>query len=121
MKGNMEDAVIQGAHALFFPHGIGHMIGLDVHDMENLGEDIVGYDDEFRRSAQFGTAYLRMARRLQQGHVVTVEPGIYLPDRGFGIRIEDDVLVTKNGHRVLSAAIPKTLKDVEAWVDEAGK
>ena len=77
MKGDMGEAVQDGAHALFFPHGIGHMIGLDVHDMEDVGEDFVGYDQEFKRSEQFGTAYLRMARRLQEGFTVTVEPGIY--------------------------------------------
>jgi Xaa-Pro aminopeptidase len=132
MRGDSAEAVAQGAHALFFPHGLGHMLGLDVHDMEALGEDFVGYDHEFRRSAQFGLSGLRMARRLRPGFVMTVEPGIYfIPaligqwrearrleefinyealeaylDFG-GIRIEDDVLVTEHGHEVLSAAIPK--------------
>ncbi|MCP4725215.1 MAG: M24 family metallopeptidase, partial [bacterium] len=77
MKGNMEDAVAQGAHALFFPHGLGHMIGLDVHDMEGLGENYVGYDDTVQRSDQFGLAYLRYAKKLEPGNVVTAEPGIY--------------------------------------------
>jgi Xaa-Pro aminopeptidase len=132
MKGDVEEAVLQGAHALFFPHGLGHMLGLDVHDMENLGENFVGYDEGVQRSAQFGLAYLRMARELREGHVMTVEPGIYFipalidkwqkenkfPDfiaynklaryRTFGgIRIEDDVLVTKTGRRVLGRPIPK--------------
>lgn len=132
MRGDPAQAVAQGAHALFFPHGLGHMLGLDVHDMEALGEDFVGYDHAFRRSSQFGLAGLRMARRLRPGFVMTVEPGIYfIPalikewrearrleefinyqaleaylDFG-GIRIEDDVLVTDHGHEVLSLAIPK--------------
>jgi Xaa-Pro aminopeptidase len=138
MKGDMTEAVKKGAHALFFPHGLGHMMGLDVHDMENLGEEYVGYDDKTRRSDQFGLAYLRMAKELQPGHVMTVEPGIYfIPElinlwkkekkfssfidyktvdsyKNFGgIRIEDDVLVTKNGFRVLGKPIPKTISDVE--------
>ncbi len=139
MKGGVEDAVNHGAHALFFPHGIGHMIGLDVHDMEDIGEDYIGYDDEFKRSDQFGTAYLRMARRLQEGNVVTVEPGIYFIEpliekwrnegryRDFidyralakyvgtgGIRIEDNVIVTDNGHRIIGNPIPKTIEELEA-------
>jgi Xaa-Pro aminopeptidase len=132
MKGNIDDAVFKGAHALFFPHGIGHMIGLDVHDMEDLGENFVGYDDEFSRSDQFGTAYLRMAKRLVKGNVVTVEPGIYFIKalieqwhgenkfrdflnydkieqiEGFGgIRIEDNVVATDNGYRILGKPVPK--------------
>jgi Xaa-Pro aminopeptidase len=137
MKGNLDEAVNAGAHALFFPHGIGHMLGLDVHDMEDLGEDFVGYDHETTRSPQFGTAYLRMARRLQAGFIVTVEPGIYfIPQlidlwkkdkiheqfinytkveeyRTFGgIRIEDDVLVTPTSQRVLGRPIPKSIPEV---------
>ena len=77
MKGNVEDAVSSGAHALFMPHGLGHMMGLDVHDMENLGQIYVGYDDETRPSEQFGLASLRMGRRLQEGFVITDEPGCY--------------------------------------------
>lgn len=139
MKGDPDAAVEAGAHALFFPHGLGHMLGLDVHDMENLGEDYVGYDDEFRRNEQFGLAYLRLAKRLQPGYVITVEPGIYfMPELlaqwkaakkhrtfinyerverhlGFGgIRIEDDVLITRTGHRVLGKPIPKTVEEIEA-------
>jgi Xaa-Pro aminopeptidase len=138
MKGEMDDAVEAGAHALFFPHGLGHMLGLDVHDMEGLGENFVGYDETVERSDQFGLAYLRMARRLEPGFVLTCEPGIYfiapLIDRWrrearfvdfidyekaesykdfTGIRIEDDVLVTASGNRVLGTPIPKTVKDVE--------
>ena len=128
-----------GAHALFFPHGLGHMMGLDVHDMENLGEDLVGYGPGEQRSSQFGLSYLRLARRLEAGFVITVEPGLYfIPalidawkaegrHTAFinyaevekfrdtrGCRIEDDVLVTEAGSRVLGPAIAKTLADVEA-------
>lgn len=138
MKGDMAEAVQQGAHALFFPHGLGHMMGLDVHDMENLGEQYVGYAEEQERSRQFGLAYLRLARALEPGFVLTVEPGIYfIPELfnqwrqakkgnafinydkvegylGFGgIRIEDDILITDDGYRVLGQSIPKTVKDVE--------
>jgi Xaa-Pro aminopeptidase len=138
MKGDIAEAVKQGAHALFFPHGLGHMLGLDVHDMEDLGENYVGYDETVERSQQFGLAYLRLAKALKPGYVVTSEPGVYfipaLIDqwkaekkfeqfidyakvekfRGFGgIRIEDDVLVTDNGHRVLGKPIPKTVDEIE--------
>jgi Xaa-Pro aminopeptidase len=139
MQGDMQEAVQLGAHALFFPHGLGHMIGLDVHDMEDLGEQHVGYDETVQRSTLFGTAYLRLARQLQPGFVLTVEPGLYfIPQlidqwkrkkmfeqfinypalkkyRDFGgIRIEDNVLITKDGHRVLGDPIPKTVEAVEA-------
>ena len=77
MKGNIEDAVQAGAHAMFFPHGLGHMMGMDVHDMEGLGQQYVGFDDEVRPSTQFGTNCLRCGRRLQEGWVMTDEPGIY--------------------------------------------
>ncbi len=138
MKGDMDAAVQAGAHALFFPHGLGHMIGLDVHDMEDLGEDFVGYDHTVQRSSQFGLAYLRLAKKLEPGYVLTVEPGIYfipaLIDqwsaqnkfadfidyqkvedyRDFGgIRIEDDVLVTEEGSKILGKHIPKTVEEVE--------
>ncbi len=139
MKGDMNDAVIQGAHALFFPHGLGHMMGLDVHDMENLGENYVGYDETLQRSTQFGLKSLRLGKTLETGYVITVEPGLYfIPaliekwraagtcadfinydkvddylDFG-GIRIEDDVLVTEHGQRVLGKAIPKAVEQVEA-------
>jgi len=138
MKGDTEEAVAAGAHALFFPHGLGHPLGLDVHDMENLGENFVGYDDKVKRSDQFGLAYLRFARELRPGYVMTIEPGIYfIPalvaqwkkekkhtdfinylkvqtylDFG-GIRIEDNVLITAGGHRVLGQPIPKKVKDLE--------
>ncbi len=138
MKGDVDEAVKQGAHALFFPHGLGHMMGLDVHDMEDIGQIYVGYDAEVRPIDQFGTAYLRLGRRLQTGFVLTVEPGIYFIPELFtlwksenkftefidydkvetyltfgGIRIEDDVLVTETGHRVLGKSIPKTIEEIE--------
>ena len=138
MKGDIGEAVAAGAHALFFPHGLGHMLGLDVHDMEGLGENLVGYSESVKRSDQFGTAYLRLGKELESGFVITVEPGIYfipaLIDKwksegkfmdfinyekvesykNFGgIRIEDDVLVTDIGSRVLGKPIPKTVKEVE--------
>lgn len=141
MKGDVNEGVKAGAHALFFPHGLGHMIGLDVHDMEDLGEKYVGYDEKIRRSEQFGLAYLRMAKELRTGYVMTVEPGIYfipaLIDkwtaekkhrrfinykevenfRNFGgVRIEDNILVTERGHRVLGKSIPKTVDELEAVV-----
>ena len=77
MKGDTADAVSSGAHALFMPHGIGHMMGLDVHDMEALGENFIGYNDEVKRSEQFGTAFLRFALPYKPGHVFTIEPGCY--------------------------------------------
>lgn len=143
MKGDVGSAVKVGAHALFFPHGLGHMLGLDVHDMEDLGEDYIGYDDKIKRSDQFGLAYLRFAKELQSGHVVTVEPGIYfIPqlikqwqsenkfkefinykrvneylDFG-GVRIEDNILVTKNSRRVLGKPIPKTVKEIESLMNK---
>ncbi|NJC28438.1 aminopeptidase P family protein [Neolewinella antarctica] len=125
-KGNPDEAVAAGAHALFMPHGLGHMIGLDVHDMEDLGEDLVGYDENTRRSTQFGTSSLRLGRELEKGFAITVEPGIYfIPalidqwkadkicadfinfdklkayyDFG-GIRLEDDIAITASGSRLL--------------------
>ena len=142
MKGDTEEAVKSGAHALFLPHGLGHMMGMDVHDMEALGQKYVGFDDEIQPSAQFGTASLRMGRRLQEGFVVTDEPGIYFipalidlwesnhtnedflnfdtiskyKDFG-GIRIEDDLLITKNGARFLgNDRIPYHVADVEEFL-----
>ncbi len=139
MKGDVDEAVAAGAHALFFPHGLGHMMGLDVHDMEGLGEDYVGYDDSISRSTQFGLAFLRLAKALQTGNVFTIEPGIYfIPElidqwkaekkhtdfinydkvetyKDFGgIRVEDDILITGDGFRVLGKPIPKTVAEIEA-------
>ena len=138
-KGNINDAVNSGAHALFFPHGLGHMLGLDVHDMEGLGEDLVGYDEDNERSNQFGLAYLRLAKKLEEGFVLTVEPGIYfIPNlidkwesenkhhdfinydalKSFkefgGIRIEDNIVITNDGHRLLGPKIPSTVDDIES-------
>ena len=138
MKGDVAEAVAAGAHAMFFPHGLGHMMGMDVHDMENIGENFVGYDDTMARSAQFGLGYLRLAKKLEPGFVLTVEPGLYFipalidqwkTEKKFeafinydvvekyrharGFRIEDDVLVTATGNRVLGNPIPKTVDDVQ--------
>lgn len=144
MKGDTEEALRAGAHALFLPHGLGHMMGMDVHDMEGLGQTNVGYDDEVRPSSQFGTASLRFARKLEPGFVVTDEPGIYfIPDlidlwkreghnaeflnfeeiekfKDFGgIRIEDDVLITENGCRFLGEQrIPYHMDEVEQFMAE---
>lgn len=139
MCGDIDEAVKVGAHALFMPHGLGHMMGLDVHDMEGLGENMVGYNDEVIRSDQFGLAFLRFALPYKSGHVFTVEPGCYfIPElielwkaegkfKEFinynkidayktigGIRIEDNVLITDKGHKVLGKPIPKTVKEIEA-------
>jgi len=78
MKGDAEEAVMENAHSLFFQHGLGHLIGLDVHDMENLGETFVGYDDTIRKSDQFGLKSLRLGRQLKEGYAITIEPGIYI-------------------------------------------
>jgi len=139
MKGNIEEAVDAGAVTLFFQCGLGHMIGLDTHDMEDIGENYVGYTDTIKRNPEFGWKSLRLGRELEAGFVITVEPGIYfIPElidrwkaekkcsnfidyemvekyKDFGgIRIEDDILVTENGHRVLGKKIPKTIEEVEA-------
>ncbi len=139
MKGDIDEAVAAGAHALFMPHGLGHMMGMDVHDMEGLGENNVGYSDKVKRSDQFGLAYLRFALPYKPGHVFTIEPGCYfIPElidkwsseginsqfinfdkvneyRDFGgIRIEDDLLITGSGHKLLGKPIPKTVADIEA-------
>jgi Xaa-Pro aminopeptidase len=139
MKGDVEEAVAAGAHGLFMPHGLGHMLGLDVHDMEALGENNVGYNEEVKRSSQFGLAFLRFALPFKTGHVFTIEPGCYfIPElisqwkaekkhAQFinygkidsymsigGIRIEDNVLITEKGHKLLGRPIPKTVKEVEA-------
>ena len=143
MKGDTEEAVRAGAHAMFLPHGLGHMMGMDVHDMEGLGQIYVGFDEETRPNLeQFGTNCLRMGRRLQEGFVVTDEPGIYFipaliddwrasghcaeflnfdmletyKDFG-GIRIEDDILITADGCRFLGEKrIPYHPKDVEDFM-----
>ncbi|MCU0862311.1 MAG: aminopeptidase P family protein [Planctomycetes bacterium] len=150
MHGDADALVENGAHAMFFPHGTGHLLGLDVHDLEAFG-DAIAYAPGRTRSPQFGTGYLRLDLDLQPGMCVTIEPGIYFvpailhdakfrkqfkgqvdfqraeqfltmnSGRGFGgIRIEDDVLCTKTGHEVLSAAVPKERLAIEALVGSAG-
>jgi Xaa-Pro aminopeptidase len=138
LRGNPIELVADGVLALLFPHGVGHLIGLDVHDMEDLG-DRAGYAPGRQRAPEFGLRYLRLDRDLLPGMAVTIEPGLYIVpsilddpelskkaagrlDRARlaayagvrGIRIEDDVLVTEGGAEVLTAAIPKAPDDVEA-------
>lgn len=144
MKGDTEAAVQAGAHAMFMPHGLGHMMGMDVHDMEGLGQQYVGFDEETQPSTIFGTASLRCGKRLQEGFVMTDEPGIYFipalidewrakkmhmdflnyemletyKDFG-GIRLEDDILITKDGCRFLGdKRIPYHPKDVEEFMEK---
>ncbi|MDR0295609.1 MAG: aminopeptidase P family protein [Prevotellaceae bacterium] len=143
MKGDVEASVAAGAHALFFPHGLGHQMGLDVHDMEDLGENYVGYDNETERAKQFGLGYLRMGRKLQVNYCVSNEPGIYFIPAlieqwkqenklaefinytrvtgyiGFGgIRLEDDLLITENGCRILGdKRLPITTEEVESTMN----
>ena len=140
LKGQAEDLVAQDAHALFFPHGIGHLLGLDVHDMEDLG-DLAGYAPGRTRSDRFGLGYLRLDRPLRSGMAVTIEPGFYQvpailndPERREkyrdlvnwerldqfadvrGIRIEDDILITDTGNEVLTAALPNQIEAIESLV-----
>jgi Xaa-Pro aminopeptidase len=138
MKGDLDAALAAGAHAMFFPCGVGHMMGLDVHDMEDLGEVHVGYGGK-RKSTQFGLKSLRLARALEPGFVITIEPGIYfirqLMDRWRseghcaefldfdaldswrdfgGLRNEEDYLITAEGARRLGPPKPMTVDEVEA-------
>lgn len=138
MKNNPEEAARKGAHALFMPHGLGHMLGLDVHDMEDVGENFVGYDEHIQRNPIFGHGSLRCGKKLKKGFIVTVEPGIYFIPQliaiwekekkfadfinyvkvkeyiGFGgIRIEDDILITDTGCRVLGNSLPKKTEEIE--------
>lgn len=139
LHGDVDEIVAAGAHSLFMPHGLGHNMGFDVHDMEDLGENNVGYDDTHKRSTQFGLGSLRMGKMLEKGHIVTVEPGLYFipalvaqwkadgTNKQFvnfdkvesffglgGIRIEDDILITEKGCRVLGAKrLPASVEDVE--------
>jgi len=138
IKGNIEDVVKNGAHALFMPHGLGHMLGMDVHDMESFGEVIVGYNGE-QKSTQFGLSSLRMGRVLEDGFVFTVEPGIYFipdlikkwKDEGInseflnfekieeyidlgGMRYEGDYVIENGNPRRLGMKMPKTIEEVEA-------
>lgn len=141
-KGNVNDIVTIGVHALFMPHGLGHMLGLDVHDMENFGEEKVGYSN-FPRSTQFGLASLRLGRELEEGFVYTIEPGIYFIPELFekwkaeqkfeefldyntietymdfgGIRYEGDFVITKNGCRRLGKKMPKYPEEIERYMKE---
>ncbi len=137
VKGDINEAVAAGAHAMFFPCGLGHMMGLDVHDMEDLGEQYVGYDNE-PKGTQFGIKSLRLGRKLEPGFVLTIEPGIYFipqlidlwksesrfdqflnynkieeyKDFG-GCRNEEDFLITETGYRLLGKPLPKSIEDVE--------
>jgi Xaa-Pro aminopeptidase len=142
MKGDTEEAVRQGAHALFMPHGLGHHMGMDVHDMEGLGQNYVGFDDEVQPSTQFGLNCLRCGRRLQPGFVMTDEPGCYFiphlidlwrsqgmhkdfinydlveqyKDFG-GVRLEDDILITHDGCEIIGdKVIPYHIDEVEAFI-----
>lgn len=145
MKGDPDDAVANGAHTMFFQCGLGHMIGLDVHDMENLGEHLVGYSEEIEKSKEFGLKSLRLGRRLKSGYTVTVEPGIYIipalielrKSEGLykdfinydflekhasfgGIRLEDNFLITDNGSTLLGAEniAPRTSQEVEDYMNQ---
>jgi Xaa-Pro aminopeptidase len=140
LRGAVSELVERDAHALFFPHGVGHLLGLDVHDMEDLG-DLAGYESGRTRSDRFGLCYLRLNRPLKPGMLVTIEPGFYqvpaiLNDPELrskyhdvvdwerlsqfgdvrGIRIEDDVLVTAEGSEVLTAALPTKADEIEQLV-----
>ena len=144
LRGKVEELVDNDAYALFFPHGIGHLLGLDVHDMEDLG-DLAGYEEGRQRSDRFGLGFLRLNRRLASGMIVTIEPGFYQvpgilnnPDNRAkyqnmvnwecleqfadvrGIRIEDDVLVTSSAREVLTAALPTKPDAIEALVQGRG-
>jgi len=139
MKGNSEDAVRAGAHTLFFQHGLGHMLGLDVHDMENLGEQYVGYTEDYVKSTAFGLRSLRLGKKIEAGNVFTIEPGIYLipqliekfkaegkfmdyvnydevvKNKNFGgIRIEDDFVLEDDGVRKLGNHLTIDIDKIEA-------
>lgn len=139
MKGNAAEAVAAGAHTLFFQCGLGHMMGMDVHDMEDLGEQYVGYSDDLQKSKEFGWKSLRLGRAVEPGYVLTIEPGVYIiPSlidqwvaekkhtnfinytaleayRNFsGVRVEDNFLVTADGNRKLGKYLPKTAEEIEA-------
>jgi len=138
MKGDIKEAVLQGAHALFFPCGLGHMMGLDTHDMENLGENFIGYNDTIKKSTQFGLKSLRLGKPLEEGFVITVEPGLYFnPDlidewaaekkflsfinyskleeykKLSGIRVEEDFLITRDSKQLLGKKLAKTPTEIE--------
>lgn len=139
LKGSCEESLEKGVYGLFYPHGLGHMLGLDVHDMESLGEDYVGYSEKIKRDAEFGISFLRLGKKLENGFCITVEPGIYFIPELFnqwknekkhshlinydkfnqfmdfgGIRIEDNIHITKNGSENLSSHIPKEIDEIES-------
>ena len=138
LKGSSEEALEKGVYGLFYPHGLGHMLGLDVHDMEALGEDMVGYDEKIKREAEFGITFLRLGKNLESGFCITVEPGIYFIPELFkqwkkekklshlinyhafekymdfgGIRIEDNIWIKKNKAENLSNYIIEEISDIE--------
>ncbi|WP_215224592.1 aminopeptidase P family protein [Echinicola shivajiensis] len=146
MKGDAKEAVAAGAHTMFFQCGLGHMMGLDVHDMENLGEQYVGYTPELKKSTEFGLKSLRLGKELEAGNVITIEPGIYIiPEiidmykssgkiddyinydlldtyRDFGgIRVEEDFVITSDGADLLGTPLPIAPDDVERVRTEALK
>ena len=142
MRGNAREAVQAGAHTLFFPCGLGHMLGLDIHDMENLGEAYVGYTDSLQKSTEFGLKSLRLGRELEEGFVLTIEPGIYFNplltaawkaagkhthfinyeklaayDNFGGVRVEDNFLITAGGSRILGRPFAKTATEIENLIN----
>lgn len=139
LKGSYEEALEKGVYGLFYPHGLGHMLGLDVHDMESLGEDMVGYSEAIKREAEFGISFLRLGKNLEAGFCITIEPGIYfIPELYYqwanekkhshlinyekfetylnfgGIRIEDNIFINKSDSENLSAFIPKSISEIES-------
>ena len=139
LKGSCDEALAKGVYGLFYPHGLGHMLGLDVHDMESLGEDMVGYSEKVKREAEFGISFLRLGKNLETGFCITVEPGIYfIPELFYqwekekkynqlinyekfksylnfgGIRIEDNIYINQTGSENLSSFIPKQIDEIES-------
>lgn len=139
MKGDPDEAVAEGAHTMFFQCGLGHMMGLDIHDMENLGEQYVGYTEDMVKSKVFGLKSLRLGRSLEPGFVLTVEPGVYIipqlidqfkSEKKFldfinydllekyrdfgGVRVEEDFLITESGSKRLGKPVPKTIEEIYA-------
>ena len=138
LKGSCDEALAKGVYGLFYPHGLGHMLGLDVHDMESLGEDMVGYSKNIKREAEFGISFLRLGKNLESGFCITVEPGIYFIPELFnqwykekksshlinyekfklyldfgGVRIEDNIYINDTSSENLSTFIPKEISEIE--------